>query len=66
MKEFDFVLGLFIDEPNMFLDILQLIPLIQEINQMNWNAGQYIKRYEPQIFNLLPDIHRELYEGLSI
>jgi hypothetical protein len=54
-----------IDEPNMFLDILQLIPSIQEVNQIHLNAVQYIKRHEPQIFNSLPDVHRETYEGLS-
>jgi hypothetical protein len=49
----------------MFLDILQLIPSIQEVNQIHLNAVQYIKRHEPQIFNSLPDVHRETYEGLS-
>ncbi|CAF2747886.1 unnamed protein product [Rotaria sp. Silwood2] len=53
------------NEPNMFLDILQLIPSIQEVNQIHLNAVQYIKRHEPQIFNSLPDVHRETYEGLS-
>ncbi|CAF4516181.1 unnamed protein product, partial [Rotaria magnacalcarata] len=52
------------NEPNMFLDILQLIPSIQEVNQIHLNAVQYIKRHEPQIFNSLPDVHRETYEGL--
>jgi len=56
---------LLIDEPNMFLDILQLIPSIQEVNQIHLNAVQYIKRHEPHIFNSLPDVHRETYEGLS-
>lgn len=56
---------LFLDEPNMFLDVLQLIPSIQEVNQIHLNAVQYIKRHEPQIFNSLPDVHRETYEGLS-
>ncbi len=63
-KIFQF-LFFFIDEPNMFLDILQLIPSIQEVNQIHLNAVQYIKRHEPHIFNSLPDVHRETYEGLS-
>lgn len=54
-----------LDEPNMFLEILQLIPSIQEVNQLHLNAVQYIKRHEPHIFNSLPDVHRETYEGLS-
>ncbi len=54
-----------LDEPNMFLDILQLIPSIQEVNQIHLNAVQYIKRHEPHVFNSLPDVHRETYEGLS-
>lgn len=54
-----------LDEPNMFLDVLQLIPSIQEVNQIHLNAVQYIKRHEPQIFNSLPEVHRETYEGLS-
>ncbi|CAF3686737.1 unnamed protein product [Adineta steineri] len=53
------------NEPNMFLDILQLIPSIQEVNQIHLNAVHYIKRHEPHVFNSLPDVHRETYEGLS-
>jgi hypothetical protein len=49
----------------MFLDILQLIPLIQEVNQIHLNAVRYIKRHQRHIFYSLPDFHREIYENLS-
>ncbi len=51
-----------LDEPNMF----QLIPSIQEVNQIHLNAVQYIKQHELHIFNSLLDIHREIYEDLII
>ncbi|CAF4893937.1 unnamed protein product, partial [Rotaria sp. Silwood1] len=53
------------NEPDMFLNILQLIPSIQQVNQGHLNAVKYIKRYKPQLFNSLPDVYRNTYEDLS-
>jgi len=49
----------------MFLNILELIPSIQAVNQTHLNAVRYIKQYKLHIFNSLPDIHREIYKDLS-
>ncbi|CAF3867419.1 unnamed protein product [Rotaria sp. Silwood2] len=54
------------NEPDMFLNILQLIPSIQEVNQGHLNAVKYIKQYKPQLFNSLPDVYQRIYEDLSL
>ncbi|CAF1233534.1 unnamed protein product [Rotaria sordida] len=53
------------NDSDMFLNILQLISSIQQINQSHLIAVKYIKQYKPQLFNSLPDIYRKTYEDLS-
>ncbi|CAF4041396.1 unnamed protein product, partial [Rotaria magnacalcarata] len=54
------------NEPEIFLNMLQLIPIIQEINQSHLNAVKYIKKYNKELFNSLPDIYQKTYQELSL